>query len=231
VTNSTTRTPSLVVVGLGPRGVICVERLGALLPGSGVECCELHLVEEYEPGAGKVWATDQGYDFPLLADFWPHTHAFCTSTPQVRDWLRQAMARLFVEGKLMTAGDFQLCWHTPGPEPPARLVEPFIYRLADKGIIPIEKSLRLLSDRARLAYLYLEKYDLDIELARRFPRETCLRWCVVPFDHMGKTLMAATANPYNKQAAAEIEQSTKFRVQWYLAAPADLLKILGKIFR
>ncbi|MGV8850921.1 MAG: FAD/NAD(P)-binding protein [Propionibacteriaceae bacterium] len=56
---STTRTPSLVVVGLGPRGVISIERLGALLPGSGVESCELHLVEEHEPGAGKVWATDQ----------------------------------------------------------------------------------------------------------------------------------------------------------------------------
>jgi len=59
VTNTATRTPSLVVVGLGPRGVICIERLGALLPGSGAECCELHLVEEFEPGAGKVWATDQ----------------------------------------------------------------------------------------------------------------------------------------------------------------------------
>jgi len=46
-------------VGLGPRGVICIERLGALLPGSGAECCDLHLVEEFEPGAGKVWATDQ----------------------------------------------------------------------------------------------------------------------------------------------------------------------------
>jgi FAD-NAD(P)-binding len=59
VTNSAIRTPSLVVVGLGPRGVICIERLGALLPGSGAECCDLHLVEEFEPGAGKVWATDQ----------------------------------------------------------------------------------------------------------------------------------------------------------------------------
>ena len=59
MTNTATRTPSLVVVGLGPRGVICIERLGALLPGSGAECCELHLVEEFEPGAGKVWATDQ----------------------------------------------------------------------------------------------------------------------------------------------------------------------------
>jgi peroxiredoxin (alkyl hydroperoxide reductase subunit C) len=24
------------------------------------------------PYAHKVWATEQGYDFPLLADFWPH---------------------------------------------------------------------------------------------------------------------------------------------------------------
>jgi len=39
--------------------VICLERLGALLAGSGVECCELHLVEERQPGAGRVWATDQ----------------------------------------------------------------------------------------------------------------------------------------------------------------------------
>jgi len=56
------RTPTLVVVGLGPRGVISLERLGALLPGSGVGCCDLHLVEEFQPGAGKVWATDQPRD-------------------------------------------------------------------------------------------------------------------------------------------------------------------------
>jgi mycoredoxin-dependent peroxiredoxin len=24
------------------------------------------------PFAHKIWATEQGYDFPLLADFWPH---------------------------------------------------------------------------------------------------------------------------------------------------------------
>jgi len=29
------------------------------LSGSGVECCELHLVQALKPGAGKVWATDQ----------------------------------------------------------------------------------------------------------------------------------------------------------------------------
>jgi len=144
---------------------------------------------------------------------------------------RAMMQRLFVEGKMMTAGDFQLCWQPMSAEPVSKAVEPFIYRLADKGIIPVEKSLRILSDRSRMAYLFLEKYDLDVELARKFPRETCLRWCVLPFDHFGKAVMVATANPFNKQAAHEIEQATKHRVLWYLAAPADLLKFLGKIFR
>lgn len=144
---------------------------------------------------------------------------------------RQTMSRLFVEGKLMTAGDFQLCWQTPGMEQPTRPCEPFIQRLADKGIMPIEKSLRLLSDRSRLAYLYLDKYDIDVELARRFPRGACLRWCVLPFDRMGKIVMAATTNPFNKQAALEIEQAAKQRVLWYLATPAELLKLLSKVFR
>lgn len=154
-----------------------------------------------------------------------------SANPAEIDDGRQSMSRLFVEGKMMTAGDFQLCWQTPGPEPPARPVEPFIYRLADKGIIPIEKSLRLLSDRARMAFFYLEKYDVDVELAKKFPRETCLRWCILPFDHMGKAVMVATSNPFNKQAVAEIEQDTKHRVLWYLAAPAELLNALSKIYR
>jgi hypothetical protein len=144
---------------------------------------------------------------------------------------RQVMHRVFVEGKMMTAGDFQLCWQTPGVGLQNKVVEPFIHRLADKGIIPIEKSLRILADRSRLAYLSLDKYDMDVELARRFPKETCLRWCVLPFDHLGKTVLVATANPFNKQAAHEIEQTTKHRVLWYLAEPAELIKFLSKIYR
>lgn len=145
---------------------------------------------------------------------------------------RAAMHKLFVDSKLVTAGDFQLCWQSPSPtEKPAKALEPFIHRLAQKDIVPLDKSLRLLSDRARLAYLYLEHYDMEIEWARHFPRETCLRWCVLPFDHMSKSVMVATANPFNKQAISEIEQAAKQRVLWYLASPAELLKLLSKVFR
>ena len=76
------------------------------------------------------------------------------------------------------------------------VIEPFIQVLADKGILPVEKSLKLLSDKSRFAYLPLHLYEIDIELARAFPAATCQRWCVLPFDRMSKSVLVATANPF-----------------------------------
>jgi tetratricopeptide (TPR) repeat protein len=145
---------------------------------------------------------------------------------------RVAMRKLFVDAKLISAGDFEACWSTPSLiEPPGRPLEPFIQVLADKAIVPLEKSLRLLSESTRLGYLPLERYDLEIELARSFPRETCQRWCVLPFDKMSKSLLVATANPFNKQAAQELQGATSHRIVWCLSSPVDLVKILRKVFR
>ena len=46
----------------------------------------------------------------------------------------------------------------------------------------------------------MEKPDIDLELARTFPAEICRRWCVMPFDKMSKSVLVATANPFNRQA-------------------------------
>ena len=101
----------------------------------------------------------------------------------------------------------------------------------DKGILPIEKSLKIISDKNRIAYLPLEKYDIDVELARSFPAEACKRWCVLPFDRMGKSVMVATTNPFNKQAAHELEVASKQRFIWYLSSPVDLIKVLRRVIR
>ena len=45
--------------------------------------------------------------------------------------------------------------------------------LADKGTVSTEKSLKLLSEKARLGFLPLEKYDADLDLVRSFSMETC----------------------------------------------------------
>jgi len=145
---------------------------------------------------------------------------------------RKSLHKLFVESKLITAGDFDLCWRTVDlHNPPADVVEPFIQTLHEKGILLVEKSLRLLSDRSRTAYLPMERYDIDIDLARGFPAEVCRRWCVLPFDRMSKAILVATANPYNQQAAKELSEATTHRLLWYLTSPSDLVANLRKTFR
>jgi tetratricopeptide (TPR) repeat protein len=145
---------------------------------------------------------------------------------------RATMHKLFVESRLISQGDFDLCWHTPNLRlPPGRPLDPFIQLLADKGTMALDKSLRVLSEKARLGYLPLDKYDADLDLARSFPMEACQRWCVLPFDKMSKSVLVATANPYNRQAAKELEAATQARLIWYLAPPADITKWLKRAFR
>jgi tetratricopeptide (TPR) repeat protein len=145
---------------------------------------------------------------------------------------RRGMHKIFVEGKIITAGDFDLCWATPDMSRPQReVVEPFIQVLADKGILPVEKGLKILCDKSKQSFLPLGHYDVDLELARSFPAETCRRWCVFPFDRMSKSVLVATANPFNQQAARELAAATTSRLLWYLAPPVDLTKNLRKAYR
>ena len=145
---------------------------------------------------------------------------------------RKSFYKLFVESRVISAGDFDLCWRPADMSAaPADAVEPFIHILHEKGILLVDKSLKLLSDKSRMAYLPLEKYDVDIDLTRGFPAEVCRRWCVQPFDRMSKAIMVATSNPFNQQAVKELSETTSHRLVWYLVPPTDLLLNLRKAFR
>jgi len=142
------------------------------------------------------------------------------------------MQKVFVESKLISSGDFDLYWSTPDlTAPPNGVVEPFIQILADKGILPVDKSLKALTDKTRIAFLPLQLYDIDIDLARTFPGPICQRWCILPIDRMSKSILVATANPFNQQAAKELAEATANRLLWYLVSPAELVKNLKKVFR
>jgi tetratricopeptide (TPR) repeat protein len=151
--------------------------------------------------------------------------------PEVDDG-RQIMFKHFVEAKVIASGDFDACWPAPSlTTAPPRVVEPFIHNLAERKILPVEQSLKILTDRSRLAFIPLDRYEVDLDLPRSASREICQRWCVAPFDRMSKATMVATANPFNKQAVADMEEKLRTRLLWYLAAPQDLLRLIGKIFR
>ena len=157
------------------------------------------------------------------------THAH---VPTEVDDGHKTMRKVFVEDRVINAGDFDLCWRsTDLTMSPSNVIEPFIHTLSDKGILPIEKSLKLLSDKTRLAFLPLDKYEVDTELARSFPVAVCRRWCVLPFDRMSKAILVATANPYNQQAAKELAGATPNRLLWYLASPSELMKHIHGAFR
>ena len=145
---------------------------------------------------------------------------------------RQDIYRVFVEGRAIVPGDFEMCWSSPDYGAPAGTIwEPFVQRLADKSIMAIETALKLIADRGRFPYLPLERYDIDMDLTRTFPAEVCQRWCVLPFDRMSKSVLVATTNPFNCAAADELEQATRQRLLWYLASPVEITKILRKAFR
>jgi hypothetical protein len=154
------------------------------------------------------------------------------ATPlEVEDGQR-AMRKLFVDSKAITAADFDLCWPVPDlSRPPKAVVEPFIQVLANKGIMPLEKSLKLLVDKSRFPYLPMELYDIDMELARSFPAATCRRWCVLPIDRMSKSILVATVNPFNQQAGRELAAASGQRLLWYLVPPVELAQCVRKAFR
>ena len=154
-----------------------------------------------------------------------------TTAVQVEDG-RKLFYKIFVESKMISAGDFELCWRsTDVTAAPSAAVDPFIHILHEKAVLPVEKSLKLLADKSRMAYLPLDKYEVDIDLTRGFPAEVCRRWCVQPFDRMSKAILVATANPFNQQAIKELSATTTHRLVWYLVPPVDLLLNLRKAFR
>jgi tetratricopeptide (TPR) repeat protein len=153
------------------------------------------------------------------------------ATQQIADG-RDTMHKLFVDSKLISAGDFDLCWRSVDHAATVPdVVEPFIHTLSGRGIFPLERSLKILSDKSRLGFVPLDRYDVDIDLTRGFPADVCRRWCVLPFDRMSKAILVATANPFNQQAVKDLAQVTSYRILWYLSLPNDLLSNLRKAFR
>lgn len=154
------------------------------------------------------------------------------ATPLEVDDGAKMMRKLFVDSKTISAGDFELCWPKPDlSAPPSGVVEPFVEVLSDKGILTVERALKMVSDKSRCAYLPLQLYDVDMDLARTFPAPTCQRWCVLPFDRMSQSILVATANPFNQQAAKELATACGQRLLWYLVPPIDLVKYVRKTYR
>jgi tetratricopeptide (TPR) repeat protein len=160
---------------------------------------------------------------PILSD---------RSPPPGGDEGREIMRKIFVDGRVITLPEFDAHWaKLDATAHSDKVADPFIQILAEHGNVPLDKSIKVVSDRSRSAFIALDRYDIDVELTRIFPKSLCRRWCVLPFDRMSKSIFVATANPFNKQAEAAIHAITPNRVIWYLATPVEIQKAIEKLLR
>ena len=142
-----------------------------------------------------------------------------------------AMKRIFVNGNLVAEDDFNRYWSTPSGGVPGQIETPFFKLAAEKVNLKVDDAATRIAAKAKCGFIPIERYDVDMEYVRTFPKEVCQKWCVIPFDRMSKSVMVATTNPFNKEAEKELGRHTKLRVIWYFSMPDPMIQLLKKIYR
>jgi tetratricopeptide (TPR) repeat protein len=103
--------------------------------------------------------------------------------------------------------------------------------LCKDNVNTLEKVLSALIDRTKFAYVPLEYYDIDRQIAPMLPESLTLNRLFVPFDLVSRTVMVACCNPFDAAGREAVQQSVDYTVMWYLARPAAIIRSLQNIYR
>lgn len=149
------------------------------------------------------------------------------------DGINHMRKLLVVESKLIAGTDFNKFWKAAeAPANPTEVISSFVGLATDSGAPKPEDVLKAICTASKCCFLPIERYDVDTDTLRRFPKETCFRWCVLPFDTMAKsTYLVATTNPWNVLAERELLGANPGRVVWYIAHPVELKRLIAKFCR
>ena len=95
----------------------------------------------------------------------------------------------------------------------------------------LELVLSALIDRTKFAYVPLEYYDTDRQIAPMLPESLTLGRMFVPFDLVSRTMMVACCNPFDAAGREAVQQSVDYTVSWYLARPSAIVKTLQNVYK
>ena len=95
----------------------------------------------------------------------------------------------------------------------------------------IDSLLSSLIDATKFGYVPLEYYDIDRSVVRMLPDHLTLGRLIVPFDIVSRTMMVALCNPFDAAAKQAVQSSLDYHIQWYLAKPAAITRILRDVYR
>ncbi len=139
------------------------------------------------------------------------------------------MQQLFSEGEVETAlkSVTKLNKDLSGQALGSSLLDEVCRDEADK----LDAAISQLLDRTKFAFVPLEYYDVDRQVARMLPDYLTLGRLIIPFDLISRTIMVACCNPFDKLAIEAVQQSLDYTISWYLARPAAVIKCLQEIYR
>ncbi len=106
-----------------------------------------------------------------------------------------------------------------------------IDEICRRGAIEMDTLLCGIIERAKFAYIPLDCYDVDRSIVKMLPEDLTLRRLIVPFDIMSRTVMIATANPFDAAGKEAVQQLLDYHVQWHLASPQAIIKVIGETYR
>jgi hypothetical protein len=100
-----------------------------------------------------------------------------------------------------------------------------------RGSIEVENLLCGILERSKFAYIPLEYYDVDRSIVKMLPENLTVSRLIVPFDIMSRTVMIATANPFDALGKDAVQQLLDYHVQWHVASPQAIIKVIGETYR
>jgi len=106
-----------------------------------------------------------------------------------------------------------------------------LMELCEADTDKLDQIISSLVDRTKAAFIPLEYYDFDRQLARMLPDNLTIGRLCVPFDLISRTIMVACCNPFDAAGRAAVQQSLDYTVSWYLARPAAIERTLQDVYR
>ncbi len=114
---------------------------------------------------------------------------------------------------------------------PNVLATSLIDEICRRGAIEMDTLLAGILERSKFAYIPLEYYDVDRSIVKMLPESLTIGRLMVPFDILSRTVMIATANPFDALGKEAAQQLLDYNVHWHLASPQAIFKALGEVYR
>ncbi len=114
---------------------------------------------------------------------------------------------------------------------PNVLATSLIDEICRRGAIELDVLLAGILERSKFAYIPLEYYDVDRSIVKMLPESLTIGRLMVPFDILSRTVMIATLNPFDSLGKEAVQQLLDYNVQWHLASPQAMFKVLGETYR